>query len=225
MQRRLTHFQEELILYFRARFTLLYVVTPEEERVLKQIVEACDAVGRPVLSWDIADGFIPLTTSAGRVDRPARDPLTALETILRIEGDMVFVFKDFHSLWEKNPQIIRKVKNVAQTLKQTKKTIIVTSHVARIPDELGDQVYVMDFDPPDYAEMRELLEPFLRLPNIRVTLTELGKESLSAVPWVSPPTRPSGSWPRRSSRKGAWMSRISIWSPGRKRPLSGRVAP
>ena len=66
MRRGLTRFQEELILYFKARFTLIYVVTPEEERVMREIVGACEAAGRPALSWDIADGFAPLTGSAGQ---------------------------------------------------------------------------------------------------------------------------------------------------------------
>jgi hypothetical protein len=148
MNRRLTQFQEELILYFKARFTLIYVITSEEERVMKEIVGACKEANRPALSWDIADGFIPLTESTGRVDRPARDPITVLDTILKINNEeMVFVLKDFHSLWERNPQIIRKIKNLAQALKQTKKSIIITAHTVKIPDELKDQVYVMEFAP------------------------------------------------------------------------------
>ena len=41
MEEALTQFQQELILYFRARFTLIYVVTAEEERVLKEIAGSC----------------------------------------------------------------------------------------------------------------------------------------------------------------------------------------
>jgi SpoVK/Ycf46/Vps4 family AAA+-type ATPase len=172
----LTQFQQELILYFKARFTLIYVVTPEEERVMKEIVEACQEANRPALSWDIADVFTPLTESAGRVDRLAKDPLTALDTALKIEEDMVFVLKDFHSLWEKSPQVIRKIKNVAQKLKQTKKTIIITAHTTKIPDEIKDQLYIMEFDPPDYQGIKSILDGFTNIPNIKVNLTPLGKD-------------------------------------------------
>lgn len=178
MNKKLTQFQEEIILYLKARFTLIYVVTQEEERVMKEIVGACESANRPAISWDIADGLTPLTESAGRIDRPVKDPITLLDTIKGMEEDMVFVLKDFHSLWEKNPQVIRKIKNVGQSLKQTKKTIIITAHTAKIPEELRDQVYIMEFDPPDYQEIKEIVEGFTRIPNIKVNLTELGKDRL-----------------------------------------------
>lgn len=169
-------FQNELILYFKARFTLIYVVTQEEECVMNEIVQACKTANRPAFSWDIADGFVPLTESAGRVDRPAKDPITALDVISGIKEDMIFILRDFHSLWDRNPQVIRKIKNVAHTLKQTKKTIIITAHTAKIPDEIKDQVYIMEFDPPDYQGIKKILDGFIHLPNIKVNLTELGKD-------------------------------------------------
>lgn len=178
MTTKLTNFQEELILYFKARFTLINVVTAEEERVLKEIVDACREIGKPAYAWDIADSFVPLTESTGRVDRPAKDPLSALELIQKIDQDAVFVLKDFHNLWEKNPQVIRKVKNVAQGLKQTKKNIIVTSHQAKIPDELVDQVYIVDYAPPDFDGIREILDVFTNIPNVQVNLTDLGRDRL-----------------------------------------------
>ncbi|MFH1562541.1 MAG: AAA family ATPase [Nitrospirota bacterium] len=178
MNEKLTQFQEELILYFKARFTLIYVVTQEEERVMKEIVAACETANRPAISWDIADGLTPLTQSAGRIDKPVKDAISALDMIKTVEGDMVFILKDFHSLWEKNPLIIRKIKNVAQTLKQTKKTLIITAHTAKIPDEIKDDVYVMEFDPPDYQGISEILRGFTNISNIKVNLTELGKDKL-----------------------------------------------
>jgi hypothetical protein len=111
MATKLNRFQKELILYFKARFTLICVVTSEEERVLKDIAEACRESDKPAYTWDIADGFVPLTDSTGRVDRPAKDPITALEVIQRIDQDGVFVLKDFHLMWEKAPPVIRKIKN------------------------------------------------------------------------------------------------------------------
>ncbi|HDZ90677.1 MAG: AAA family ATPase [Deltaproteobacteria bacterium] len=178
MAARLTRFQEELILYFRARFTVLYIVTPEEERVMKEITGACREAGKTAYSWDIADGLMPLTESTGRVDRPARDPISALELISRINEPAVFVLKDFHSLWEKNPQVIRKVKNLAQALKQTKKSIIITSCQGKVPEEILDMVYVIDFTPPDFNGIREILDIFEHIPNIRVNLTHSGREKL-----------------------------------------------
>lgn len=174
----MTSFEQELVLYFKARFTLIYVVTQEEERVLKEITEACNEAKKPCYSWDIADGFVSLNQFAGRVDRPAKDPITALETIHKINEDGVFVLKDFHGLWDKNPQVVRKIKNLAQALRQTRKNLIVTSHRTRVPEELTDQTVVMNFDPPDYDGLRDILDVFTRIPNIKVNLTELGRDRL-----------------------------------------------
>ncbi|WP_373500171.1 AAA family ATPase [Desulfococcus sp.] len=174
----LNRFQQELVLYFKARFTLICVVTQEEERVLKDIADACRDARKPAYAWDIADGLVPLTEATGSVDRPVKDPLSALEMIQRIDQEAVFVLKDFHLMWEKQPAIIRKLKNLAQTLKQTKKNIIVTSHQARIPDELADQVYIVDYDPPDYNGIKEILNIFTGISNIRVNLTALGRDRL-----------------------------------------------
>jgi len=178
MPQNLTKFQEELILYFKARFTLIYVLTQEEERVLKEIADACVSDKRPSYSWDIADGFIPLTSSTGRVDRPVKDPITALDVIRQISEDAVFVLKDFHSMWDKNPQVVRKIKNLVQAMRQTRKNIIVTSHQGRIPEELLDLAYIVEFSPPEYQDMKEILENFTKIPNVRVDLTSLGREKL-----------------------------------------------
>jgi len=179
MTRQGSPFQDELNLYFKARFSLINVVTVEEERVLKEVADACFSSGRPVYSWDIADGFVPLTEATGPVGRPAKDPVTALEIIVKLEQDAVFVLKDFHRMWERNPQVVRKLKNVVQTLKQTRKNIIVTSCRNYIPEELADQVYVIDFEPPDFEGMKQILDTFTRIPNVRINLTELGREKLA----------------------------------------------
>jgi hypothetical protein len=182
MTTKLTQFQEELILYFKARFTLIYIVSPEEERVLKEIADACEHAGKPAYSWDIADGFIALTEATGRVDKPTKDPLSALEMIQKIDQDAVFVLKDFHDMWgdknKNNPQVTRKIKNVAQALRQTKKNIIVTSHQAKIPDELIDQAYIVDYPPPDFEGIKHILQVFTDIPNIKVNLTDLGRDRL-----------------------------------------------
>jgi SpoVK/Ycf46/Vps4 family AAA+-type ATPase len=141
-------------------------------------VGASENAEKPAYSWDVADGFVPLTESAEKADRPAKDPLSALSLIQKNEQDAVFVLKDFHGLWDKNPQVIRKIKNLAQSLKQTKKNIIVTSHVAKVPDELSDQVYTIDYDSPDFDGIMQILDGFTDIPNIRMDLTELGKDRL-----------------------------------------------
>ena len=49
--------ETELGVYLRARFTLLLLQTAEEERALQLLKSVAATSGRPVLAWDIAEGF------------------------------------------------------------------------------------------------------------------------------------------------------------------------
>jgi hypothetical protein len=50
-------FEAELDLYLRARYTLIVIVTIEEERALRAVTSVCERGRRPCLAWDLADGF------------------------------------------------------------------------------------------------------------------------------------------------------------------------
>ena len=168
-------FPKELDVYLRARFALLVIVTHEEERLLQTIKQLCERNKRPCLAWDAAEGFQLIT---GKSLLPtARDPLTALEQVDRQEDDALFVLKDFHESWS-NPQIKRKLRNVAQRLKFTRKSILITSPTSKIPDELKDEAVVVEFPPPGATELETVLEGLTAAPGVKINLTGLGREKL-----------------------------------------------
>jgi AAA+ superfamily predicted ATPase len=171
-------FEEQLNLYLRARFTLMVVVTPEEERVLETVKTVCESMKRPCLSWDVADNFRILGDA--KVSPPAaRDPLAALDYIDKAEGNAVFVLKDFHDCWGNSgsgPIFKRKLRSVAQRLKFTAKSIIVTSPFTRIPEELRDDAVIIEFALPEAAQLQTVLDHLTRTPGVKVNLTELGRE-------------------------------------------------
>ena len=124
-------FDSDLDAALRARFSLILAVTSEEERVLALIRGVCERSNRPALMWDAADGFRPL---AGRIGAPGgTDPVAALQEIDKAEGNAVFVLRDFHE-YLSNPLVKRKLRNVAQRLKTTSKSIILTSPTGWLPD-------------------------------------------------------------------------------------------
>ena len=59
------NFEQQLDVYLRARFTLLVLVTAEEERALHAIKTVCEKTNRPCLTWDLADNFQWLTAVNG----------------------------------------------------------------------------------------------------------------------------------------------------------------
>jgi len=169
-------FEQELDVYLRARFTLIVLVSTEEERVLQTIKTVCERSKRACLTWDLADGYQVLSGTS--VTLPAaRDALSALEQIEKTESETLFVLKDFHEVWN-NPQIKRKLRSLAQRLKFTKKSILVTAPSAKVPDELKDEVVVVDFPAPNAAELDEVLKRLSETPGVKVNLTRLGREKL-----------------------------------------------
>lgn len=170
------NFNEQLDIYLRARFTVILVVTSEEERALQSVKEVCERTQRRAMVWDLADGFQFLTTPGG-TPPVARDPLTALEQIDKAEGNLLFILKDFHEAWN-NPQIKRKLRNLAQRLKFTKKSILITSCLSKVPEELKDEIVIVNFPLPLADDLEAVLHGLTQTPGIKVNLTPLGREKL-----------------------------------------------
>ena len=168
-------FEERLDIYLRARFTLIVLVTPEEERALEMVKVVCERTRRSCLTWDVADGFQVLT--GGGAPPSARDPLTALEQVDKADGGVLFVLKDFHEFWD-DPRIKRKLRSVSQRLKFTKKSIAVTTPSGKVPEELKDEVVVVEFPSPQASELEEVLSRLARTPGVKVRLTRLGRDKL-----------------------------------------------
>jgi hypothetical protein len=162
-------FEDDLEVQLRSRFTLICIASMEEERVLQKIDTVCKRGGRPLAVWDHADFFQPV---AGQADTlKAKDPLSLLEEIGRIESNGVFVLRDFHQCWDRQPRIIRKLRNVAQQLKYTRKTIIVLLPTAEVPVELRDDAVMLDFPPPDVMELDAILKQLLATPGVRAQIS------------------------------------------------------
>jgi SpoVK/Ycf46/Vps4 family AAA+-type ATPase len=168
-------FDAELDIYLRARFTLMVLVTTEEERAVGTIKTLCDRRKLPCFSWDAAEGF--LAVSGGAAVPAARDPVSALEQIEKHDGDALFILKDFHDCWANGP-IKRKLRSVAQRLKYAKKTMIVTAPTSQIPQELRDEAVIIEFPPPTEAELDRVLDHLVKVPGLKVNLTPLGREKL-----------------------------------------------
>ncbi len=170
-------FIDEIEIYFRARFTLVCVVSYEEERIINEIKSLCEKKNRAFVTWDVADYFKSLGNAPFNAPA-AKDPLTALEVIEKAEGEVFFLLKDFHQVWHGQPKIIRKLRNLSQQLKFSRKTIIVTTPKTDIPDELKDDAVIIDYMPPDVGQLGLILNRLTSTPGVKVNLTAQGKEKL-----------------------------------------------
>jgi hypothetical protein len=164
-------FEQQLDVYLRARFTLIVLVTAEEERALQSVKAVCERTKRPCLTWDVADNFQWLSAAAGSAPS-AKEPLAALEYIDKAENEALYVLKDFHECWS-NTQVKRKLRSIAQRLKFTKKSILVTCPAHKIPEEFRDEAVIVDFAPPSVAELEAVFNRIARAPGVKLNLTKL----------------------------------------------------
>lgn len=146
-------FLQEFELLLRACYPLIYIPTPEEERVESAIAKAAQQVGdRAVYFWDFVEGYQdnPNNEGVGR-----RNPLQALEFIEKIPPNMgaIFVLRDFHRFLE-DISIARKLKNLSRRLKSQPKNIIILSPELTIPSELTEVFTVVDFPLPNASELK-----------------------------------------------------------------------
>jgi AAA+ superfamily predicted ATPase len=169
-------FDRELDIHIRARVALIVIVTAEEERAIQSIKAVCEHAGRACLSWDAADGFQGICGWDSAIPNAADAP-KALTAIDELTQEAVFILKDFHEAWS-NATVKRKLRSLAQRSPFAKKTILVTTPTPKVPEELRDEVLVIDFPPPSAVELESVLGRLVKAPGVRVNLTAAGREKL-----------------------------------------------
>ncbi|MFM7102393.1 MAG: ATPase, partial [Verrucomicrobiota bacterium] len=155
-------FAAELELLIRARYPLLLIVTGEELRVDAMVRDLASRRNRRAYEWTCATGLVPL--ELGLQGRPAakaatRDPQVAMDEVLAQVEPALFLFKDLHPfLTRQHPAVVRRLKDIALHLKNSRKTLLLVSPVAELPPELEKEVTVLPLPLPDRAELGGLLD-------------------------------------------------------------------
>lgn len=148
--------KHELDVYIRARYPVLWVVTPEEGRAIREIESLAQEQRKRLLLWSATSGLVNPAV-AGRADSGRRDPLALLTGILEEQEAGIWVLRDFHPFL-KDPGITRRLREVAFGLKASSKTVILLGPVLNLPTELQKEITVLDFDLPSRDQLAALLE-------------------------------------------------------------------
>jgi ATP-dependent 26S proteasome regulatory subunit len=179
-------FAQELDTLIRARYPLIFVVSPEETRVQQLVSEIAERRQKKVYEWSCTTGLVPAGTSIQLPKNrtaPTRDPVVALDEVIEQVEPAIFVFRDLHPfLTRAHPQVIRKLKEIALQLKNSFKTIILVSPTLEVPLELEKELTVVNLPLPARADISALLDKIAadvsRFRNIRVGLDADGRERL-----------------------------------------------
>ncbi len=139
---------EDLI---KARYSLVYVISHEETRVEESLRKLCMEREMRLEVWSITEGFKVVANGSGT--RDVKDPMKALDHVMRGEGKGLYVLRDFHPFL-KEPAVVRRLRDCATELRRTKKSLVILSPVSKIPPELEKSIAaVVDWELPNRQEI------------------------------------------------------------------------
>lgn len=160
----------DIVALLRARNPLLWIVTREEARVERYLIEAAAAAGYVPRTWDVAQGLTDMAGNDAGMggETNGRDPGEALTTIKgRAQAGPdrgVWIMRDL-APWLAGPQgatTLRQARNLARLLPSTKRdsaqAIIVLSASGDMPAELSSHATVIEWPLPDRDEVAAILD-------------------------------------------------------------------
>ena len=160
-------FNDELALFLKARYPIIYINTIEEDRVEYIIRKNIKTnLNRSIYSWDFVDGY---TNNPNNEGFAKRNPLQALELVERLNGETpaLFILKDFNRFLT-DLSISRKLRNISRILKLQPKTIIIIGSDLTIPKELQDLLTVLQFQLPLENEISQELDRLVTSLSIQI---------------------------------------------------------
>jgi len=186
VQPKVARTQTELEILIRARYPLIYVVSWEEQRVIKHLGKIAQRLNKKVFEWSITMGLVPGGTSIQsqkQKDTASQDPLVALDTVVEHVEPALYVFKDFHPFLKgQNMSVVRRLREIAESLKNTYKTIVIVSPMFQMPAELEKDLTVLDFDLPTEKDFKVLLHRIVNEvknnPKLKIALNAQTQEQI-----------------------------------------------
>ncbi|MBU0552276.1 AAA family ATPase [Myxococcota bacterium] len=111
---------------------------------------------RKLLHWSITEGF-----TGDEEFTDLRDPIKALDFIIRYEDSALFALRDFHP-YLKDPVVVRRLRDCHRAFKDSehRKNVLLLSGKLSVPAELEKETAVIDFDLPQRSELGALIREF-----------------------------------------------------------------
>ena len=178
--------QDELEILIRARYPIIYVVTWEERRVEQHLRRLAAKRKKQLFCWSVTTGLAKSgTASSGPRSKGLADPIEALDSVIDFKEPAIYLFKDFHNFMqprECNIAVIRKLREVAISLSDSYKTLIITSPRADISPDMEKDVCMLDYPLPGPEELEALLQRICKdvaeAAHVAITLDPTDREKL-----------------------------------------------
>lgn len=147
-----------LELLINSQYPIIYMETWEEGRATEILGLVAEDLHLPLYIWAVTTG---LGRAGGAPIYNTLEPLQVLAQIGSLEGDAIFLLKDFHKYLEQDV-IVRKLRDLALQFRRARRAIIISSPVSKVPIELEKDVARFPLGLPDESELNQLVAAELR---------------------------------------------------------------
>jgi len=123
---------DELRLLVNSHHPIIAVETPEEERVEQLLFDIANELGVPLFTWSVTTG---LAKTRGTPIYKTDNPEQALANLTLIQGDAIFLLKDFARYCD-NDRVCRRLREIAEKFRAERRSIVITAAALQLPPDL-----------------------------------------------------------------------------------------
>ncbi len=137
---------KQLRVAIAGRSPLVYIHSPEEDRILRGIRQLSEELSCPVKEWSCVDG---LTGAPAET----QNPVVALQTVVASGEDAFFVFKDLAPFLSET-RVVRALREAySDGRNHPDRMIILICADMNVPEALKKEVHLLDISTPDEGEI------------------------------------------------------------------------
>jgi len=154
---------DELRLLINSRHPIITAETSEEERLEELLLDIATELNVPLYEWSVTTG---LAKVHGAPMYNTDNPEQAVSNIALIQGDAIFLLKDFARYCE-NDKICRRLRELAEKFRTVRRSIVLTAASMQLPPDLEGDAVPFQLGLPAVEDL---------LPGVKQVLAELNRE-------------------------------------------------
>jgi ATP-dependent 26S proteasome regulatory subunit len=153
---------DELRLLVNSHHPIITVETPEEERLEQILFDIANELTVPLFIWSVTTG---LAKMRGAPIYNSDNPEQALSNLTLIQGDAIFLLKDFARYCD-NDRVCRRLRDIAEKFRAERRSIVITAASLQLPPELRADSVPFQLGLPSAEEL---------LPGVKSVLAEINQ--------------------------------------------------
>jgi ATP-dependent 26S proteasome regulatory subunit len=141
--------RDELEILINSRTPIITVETSEEERLEKLLLAIATQMAVPFYTWSVTIGLKRFT---GAPPYGSDDPEKALANIALVNGEAIFLLKDFARYCDSD-HISRRLRDLADAFRAARRSIVISAASIQLPPEIKNDSSVFQLGLPTAAEL------------------------------------------------------------------------